>query len=73
MKFFLRFIRHLCRGKMEKDKKIERVAGMLEEASKLLRTPTNAASSTGSEGRPQETGVPVAYESKNLCKEPKTC
>ena len=29
---------------------------MLEEASKLLRTPTNAASSTGSEGRPQETG-----------------
>ena len=52
---------------------IERVAGMLEEASKLLRTSTNAASSTGSEGRPQETGVPVAYESKNLCKEPKTC
>ena len=41
---------------MDKDKKIERVAGMLEEASKLLRTPTNAASSTGSEGRPQETG-----------------
>ena len=41
---------------MEKDKKIERVAGMLEETSKLLRTPTNAASSIGSEGRPQETG-----------------
>ena len=41
---------------MEKDKKIERVAGMLEEASKLLRTPTNVASSIGSEGRPQETG-----------------